>query len=47
MIQPYISKEDLGEFSGVVKHRENILEFIRKKLPDFDSAAPVLVEVAG
>lgn len=49
MLQPYISKEELGEFSGLDKHKPAILEFIRKKLPDFDSAIelPIQVEVAA
>lgn len=38
MIQAYISKEDLGEFSSLLKDKEVILEFLRKKLPEFDAA---------
>jgi hypothetical protein len=47
MLQPYITKEDLGEFSALMKNKENILEFIREKLPEFDLAGPQNVELAG
>lgn len=37
MLQPYISKEELGEFSGLLKHKDTIVDFIKTKLPDFDA----------
>ncbi|OWA54768.1 tRNA-dihydrouridine(20a/20b) synthase [NAD(P)+]-like [Hypsibius exemplaris] len=47
MLQPYIAKEELGEFSALEKRKELILEFIRRKLPDFDTDEAVKVEIAG
>ncbi|XP_055352727.1 tRNA-dihydrouridine(20a/20b) synthase [NAD(P)+]-like [Paramacrobiotus metropolitanus] len=36
MVQPYLTKAELGEFSGLVKQNALIMEFMRNKLPEFD-----------